>query len=81
MERELTALFGPVVASECWSIPTAVGAGQARKVGKLARMLIKVNDSQRQRAVIEAMPWNDQLLLCRWLADKNYAGDCICKGK
>ena len=81
IERELKALFGPVVASECWSIPTALEAGQARRVGKLAGMLSNAKSPEGQRGLIQAMPLADQLLLCRWLADREYAGNCIGEGK
>ena len=81
MDRELAHLFGHDVLQECWRMPTAIRAGQASKVGKLANMLTNANTPRRQRALVDSMPLGDRLLLCRWLADKDYAGDCIRTGK
>lgn len=81
MERELSALFGSEVLQKCWEVPAGIKSGQARKVGKLAELLIVANEPAEQRALIEAMPLADRLLLCRWLADKEYAGNCLRIGK
>jgi hypothetical protein len=79
MDKELTALFGPEVLQECWRLPTAIRAGQARKVGKLAGMLTNVDTPKQQRVFIQAMPLADRVLLCRWLADREYASNCVGK--
>ena len=76
---ELTHLFGPSVMQECWSISTAIKSGQARKIGHLATILGKERTPGKQRAFIEAMPLGDRLLLCRWLADREYASNCVGK--
>ena len=81
IERELKALFGPVVASECWGIPTATEAGQARRIGQIAGVLSTERTPERQRTFIQGLPLADQLLLCRWLADRDYAANCIRIGK
>jgi len=81
MERELTALFGPDVLQECWQVPTHIRAGQAMRVAVLADLLSNTDTPEEQRALVKAMRPNDQALLCRWLSDRNYAGNCISKGK
>lgn len=81
IERELSHLFGPVVAAECWNVPTAIEAGQARRVAHLADSLLSASGPREQRALVQATPLADQLLLCRWLADRKYVGNLLSKGK
>ena len=81
LERELKALFGPVVASECWGITTTPEVGQVRRIGQIAASLRTVDGPEGQRVFIQTLPLPEQLLLCRWLADRDYASNCISKGK
>ena len=81
IESELKALFGPVVASECWGVPTALEVGQARRIGQIAGVLSTERTPEGQRTLIQALPVADQLLLCRWLADRDYAVTCLSTGK
>lgn len=81
IERELTHLFGPDVLQECWQVPTAIRAGQAKRVAILAGILSNAKSPAGQRGLVKAMPANDRLLLCRWLADKDFAGNCVSTGK
>jgi len=81
IERELAHLFGPVVAAECWSIPTALEVGQARRIGELADTMRVADSPREQRELVQAMSLSDQLLLCRWLADRDYAAFCVSTGK
>lgn len=78
IERELTALFGPETLQECWKVPTAIRAGQAKRIVILADALSKAKSPE---GLIRAIPPNDRVLLCRWLADREFAGNCINTGK
>ncbi len=81
MERELMALFGSVVARECWAMPTTLDSSQARRVAQMAASLSRDGAPKGQRAIVQAMPIDEQLLLCRWLADRDYAASCLPQGK
>lgn len=81
IERELTHLFGPDVLQECWQVPTAIRAGQAKRVAILADMLSNAKSPEAKRGLVMAMPPNDRVLLCRWLADRDFAGNCVSTGK
>lgn len=77
IERELTNLFGADVLQDCWELPTVLKAEQANKVGTLASVLRTAKGPRHQRELVQAMPMNDRLLLCRWLSDSRYAQQCI----
>ena len=81
IERELKALFGPDTLRECWTVPADIRAGQAQRVAILADRLSNTGAPQAQRGLLEAMEPADRLLLCRWLADRDYAANCLSKGK
>jgi hypothetical protein len=81
IERELTNLFGADVLQDCWELPTVIEPGQAIKIGMLSRLLIAANSPDKQRKTIQSMKPEYQLLLCRWLVDRDYADKCIGAGK
>ena len=81
IDRELTALFGPEILQECWTVPTDIRAGQAKRVAVLANQLGNAGTPEAQRGLIRAMAPTDRLLLCRWLADREYAANCLSTGK
>ena len=81
IDRELKALFGPDTLRECWTVPTDIRAGQAKRVAVLANQLGNIGTPEAQRGLVKAMAPNDRLMLCRWLADKGYAANCLGMGK
>jgi hypothetical protein len=81
MKRELKALFGSDTLQECWTVTTDIRAGQAKRVAVLANQLSNIGTPEAQRSLVKSMAPADRLLLCRWLADREYAGNCISKGK